>query len=77
MVVPLLLLLASTVAGIATLVLPGKSDLALLPAARNLGARVVSNDRFRDRAETYPEVLEPGHVLRGGYREGTLWLDLR
>ncbi|EEW26149.1 NYN domain-containing protein [Rhodobacter ferrooxidans] len=51
------------------------ADPTILAAARDLGARVVSNDRYRDWAETYPEVLTPGHVLRGGYRDGKLWLD--
>jgi len=54
-----------------------QADPTVLTAARDLGARVVSNDRFRDWAETFPEVLDPGHVVRGGYRGGKLWLDLR
>ena len=53
------------------------ADPTVLAAARDLGARVVSNDRFRDWIETFPEVLEPGHVVRGGYRGDKLWLDLR
>ena len=53
------------------------ADPTVLAAARDLGARVVSNDRFRDWVEAYPEVLDPGHVVRGGYRGGKLWLDLR
>jgi len=53
------------------------ADPTVLTAARDLGARVVSNDRYRDWAETFPEVLDPGHVVRGGYRGGKLWLDLR
>ncbi|MDP4032021.1 MAG: hypothetical protein Q8P60_04055 [Pseudorhodobacter sp.] len=52
------------------------ADPTVLTAARDLGARVVSNDRFRDWAETFPEVLEPGHVVRGGYRGGKLWIGL-
>jgi len=54
-----------------------QADPTVLTAARDLGARVVSNDRFRDWVEAYPEVLDPGHVVRGGYRGGKLWLDLR
>lgn len=52
------------------------ADPTILAAARDLGARVVSNDRFRDWAEAHPEVTEPGHLIRGGYRTGKLWLDL-
>lgn len=52
------------------------ADPAILRAARDLGAQVVSNDRFRDWGEQFPEVRTPGHVIRGGYRDGQLWLDL-
>ncbi|SDK97465.1 NYN domain-containing protein [Aliiruegeria lutimaris] len=52
------------------------ADPVLLDAARNLGARVVSNDRFRDWVDEHPELKQPGHVIRGGYRDGKLWLDL-
>ena len=52
------------------------ADPMLLAAARDLGARIVSNDRFRDWAADHPEVNEPGHLVRGGYRDGKLWLDL-
>ncbi len=52
------------------------ADPTVLLAARDLGARVVSNDRFRDWAEAHPEVYEPSHFIRGEYRSGKLWLDL-
>ncbi|MEO8242174.1 MAG: hypothetical protein ABI832_07655 [bacterium] len=52
------------------------ADPALLASARDLGARIVTNDRFRDWAEKHPEVAKPGHLIRGGYRKGQLWLDL-
>jgi len=51
------------------------ADPWLLAAARDLGARVVTNDRFRDWAAAHPEVTEPGFLIRGGYRDGALWLD--
>jgi Zc3h12a-like Ribonuclease NYN domain len=54
-----------------------QADPYLLDAARDLGATVVTNDRFRDWAEAHPEVLEPGFLIRGGYRDGALWLDER
>lgn len=52
------------------------ADGYLIAAARDLGARVVTNDRFRDWAEANPEVREPGFLIRGGFRDGKLWLDL-
>ncbi|MGB8621203.1 MAG: hypothetical protein WCD16_00160 [Paracoccaceae bacterium] len=52
------------------------ADPTILAAARDLGARIVTNDRFRDWAEQHPEVAEPGYLIRGGYRTGELWLDL-
>jgi hypothetical protein len=52
------------------------ADPILLSAARDLGARVVSNDRFRDWVETHPEITRPGHLIRGGFRNGSLWLDI-
>ncbi len=52
------------------------ADPVILASARDLGARVVSNDRFRDWAETHPEVRVPGHVIAGGYRDGQVWLDM-
>ncbi len=52
------------------------ADPVILKAARDLGGRVVSNDRYRDWAEAHPEVGTPGHLIRGGYRDGQLWLDV-
>ena len=52
------------------------ADPVILASARDLGARIVSNDRFRDWAETHPEVGVPGHVIAGGYRDGQVWLDM-
>lgn len=51
------------------------ADPVILRVARELGAPVLSNDRFRDWAEEFPEVAEPGHVRRGGYRDGALWME--
>jgi hypothetical protein len=52
-----------------------QADPFLLNAARELQAKIVTNDRFRDWAEAHPEVQEPGHLIRGGFRDGKLWLD--
>lgn len=51
------------------------ADPVILRTARHLGATVLSNDRFRDLQADFPEVGQPGHVRRGGYRNGELWLD--
>ena len=52
-----------------------QADPFLLQTARAFGARIVTNDRFRDWATDYPEVLEPGFLIRGGMRDGRLWLQ--
>jgi hypothetical protein len=51
-----------------------QADGFLLDTARRLQGPVVSNDRFRDWAETYPEVAQPGTLRRGGVHDGKLWL---
>jgi hypothetical protein len=52
------------------------ADETAIATARDLGARIVTNDRYRDWIGQYPEVSAPGFLVRGGYRGGTLWLDL-
>ena len=52
-----------------------QADPFLLKTAREFGARIVTNDRFRDWAEQHPEVLESGHLVRGGMRDGKVWLQ--
>ncbi|WP_375186406.1 hypothetical protein [Pseudooceanicola sp.] len=52
------------------------ADEIILSAARDQNARIVTNDRFRDWADQHPEVEEEGHLVRGGYRSGRLWLNL-
>lgn len=52
------------------------ADGWILSAARDLGAPVVTNDRYRDWVEAHPEVTEPGRLIRGGVREGKVWLDV-
>lgn len=51
------------------------ADPYILNAARKMGAAVISNDRFRDWAKQFPEVKRPGHLVKGEYRQGQLWLD--
>lgn len=51
------------------------ADPAILKLARHTGARVVSNDRFRDWHTQFPEAASQRFALRGGYRKGQLWLE--
>jgi hypothetical protein len=53
-----------------------KAETTVLAAARHLGARVISNGRFRGVEKTHPELREPGYLIRGGYKSGELWLKL-
>jgi hypothetical protein len=52
------------------------ADPLILAAARDLGAPILTNDRYRDWADTHPEVRTPGHLIRGGYRDGRLTIHL-
>jgi rRNA-processing protein FCF1 len=52
------------------------ADKYILDSARALKALVVTNDRYRDWAEEFPEVAQAGFLIRGGFKEGRLWLDL-
>jgi hypothetical protein len=52
------------------------ADPYLLDFAQKSGAAIVSNDRFRDRIDGFPALQTPGRRIRGGYRDGSLWLDL-
>lgn len=51
------------------------ADPYILTAARDLGAVIVTNDQFRDWAGQYPEIRQPGYLIKGGFRSGTLWLN--
>ncbi|UWQ89956.1 hypothetical protein K3727_14255 [Rhodobacteraceae bacterium M382] len=50
------------------------ADPFILTAARDMQAPIVTNDRFRDWAQQFPEVQKPGLLIQGGYRAGQLWL---
>lgn len=52
-----------------------QADPYLLDTARELQARIVTNDRFRDWIADYPEVAGPGLLVSGGMREGRVWLE--
>ncbi|MBF9043031.1 hypothetical protein HKCCE4037_06820 [Rhodobacterales bacterium HKCCE4037] len=60
-----------------TLVVPKgePADPTILAAARDMGARIVTNDRFREWIAEFPEIAETGTLVRGGYVNGHLWLD--
>ena len=51
-----------------------QADPFLLETAREQRARIVTNDRYRDWAETYPEVHEPGFLVRGDWTGKTVSL---
>ena len=50
------------------------ADLIILAAASDTGAQIVTNDRYRDWADTHALVGEPGRLVRGGFADGKLWL---
>lgn len=52
------------------------ADPYILAAARDLGARIVTNDRYRDWEAKHSEIRTPGFLIQGGYRAGKLWLDV-
>ncbi|MBJ2152529.1 hypothetical protein [Paracoccus sp. IB05] len=53
-----------------------QADPFLLDFANQSAAVIISNDRFRDRIAGYPDLARPGRLVRGGYRDNVLWLDL-
>jgi len=52
------------------------ADPVILACARRLGARVITNDRYREWAHAHPEVTRPDFLVRGRYRTGRLHLPL-
>lgn len=50
------------------------ADPYILDTARKFKAQVVTNDRYRDWAGTYPEVAEQDLLIWGGIKDGKLWL---
>ena len=52
------------------------ADPLVLEAARKLRARVVSNDRFRDWRESFPELGDARRLVRGATRGGDVRLRL-
>lgn len=52
------------------------ADEAILREARRLNAIVVTNDRYRDWAEMFPEVQTNGFLMHGKYTSNGLMLDV-
>lgn len=52
------------------------ADPLLLERAQKLGARIVTNDKFRDWAEAFPCINSPGMLRQGRIQGGQLSLDL-
>lgn len=53
-----------------------QADPLLLRFASKNNAVIISNDHFRDRIADFPAMAAPGRLVRGGYRQARLWLDL-
>jgi hypothetical protein len=52
-----------------------QADPFLLQTAREFGARIVTNDRFRDWTTDHPEVHRPGFLIRGSAIDGGIRLS--
>lgn len=52
------------------------ADPAILTAARDMKARVVTNDRFRDWTGDFPEIRTPGHLISGSIKGRQVYLRL-
>lgn len=52
------------------------ADPLILQAARDSQARIVTNDRFRDWADEFPDVLNADRLVKGGFQKGELWFSL-
>ena len=52
-----------------------QADPFLLQTAREFGARIVSNDRFRDWVADHPEIQTPGFLIRGRDVGGEIALE--
>jgi hypothetical protein len=51
------------------------ADPWLLTTAREFGARIVTNDHFRDWAAEHPEIARPGFLVHGGLSGTGVWLE--
>ena len=53
-----------------------QADPVLLQAARDFDSKVVTNDRFRDWEDDYPEIHSDGFLIKGHYIAGQLKLSI-
>ena len=51
-----------------------QADEYLLRAARDKQAPIVTNDRFRDWQDQFPELHDPDRLIHGGSKNGTAYL---
>jgi hypothetical protein len=51
------------------------ADPWILTTARDFGARIVTNDRYRDWAEDHPEIATPGFLVHGSLSATGVWLE--
>jgi hypothetical protein len=51
------------------------ADPWLLTTAREFGARIVTNDHFRDWAADHPDISRPGFLVHGGLTGTSVWLE--
>lgn len=51
------------------------ADQYILKAARDLGARIVTNDRYRDWVADFPEAAKPGFLITGSAHDGVVLLN--
>lgn len=52
-----------------------QADPYLLETARDIQARIVTNDRYRDWVDRYPDVAKPENLVRGEMRDGRVRLQ--
>ncbi|MGX9351196.1 NYN domain-containing protein [Shimia sp. W99] len=49
------------------------ADQYILQASQDFGVQIVTNDRFRDWADAYPEEATPKNLITGGCSKGKIW----
>ena len=52
------------------------ADVYILAAAKQAAVPILSNDRYRDWLDQHPEIRQPGRLVRGGWRDGRVWVDI-
>jgi hypothetical protein len=52
------------------------ADACILAFGKQTGAPIISNDRYRDWQEQHPEIRQPGRLVRGGWVDGKVWVDI-